>query len=42
MDVKDAFGRTTRFAFKSIERNPSLDPALFRFAAPAGADVIRQ
>lgn len=42
MDVKDAFGRTTRFAFKSIERNPSLDPALFRFVAPAGADVIRQ
>lgn len=42
MEVKDAFGRTTRFAFKSIERNPSIDPAQFRFVAPAGADLIKQ
>ncbi len=42
MDVKDAFGRTTRFSFRAIERNPKLDPAQFRFVAPVGADVIRQ
>ncbi|MCL4744120.1 MAG: outer membrane lipoprotein chaperone LolA [Burkholderiaceae bacterium] len=42
MEVKDAFGRTTRFSFRAIERNPSIDPAQFRFVAPAGADVIRQ
>ncbi len=42
MEVKDAFGRTTRFTFKSIERNPGIDPAQFRFVAPAGADLIRQ
>lgn len=42
MEVLDAFGRTTRFAFRAIERNPSLDPEIFRFVAPRGADVIRQ
>ena len=42
MEVRDAFGRTTRFAFSAIERNPGLDPATFRFVAPQGADVIRQ
>lgn len=42
MEVLDAFGRTTRFAFRAIERNPALDAALFRFVAPSGADAIRQ
>ena len=42
MEVLDAFGRTTRFAFRAIERNPAIDPAAFRFVAPKGADVIRQ
>jgi outer membrane lipoprotein carrier protein len=41
MEVRDAFGQTTRFAFRAIERNPSLDPGLFRFTTPAGVDVIR-
>jgi outer membrane lipoprotein carrier protein len=40
MEVKDAFGQTTRYAFRNIERNPKIDPALFRFTAPAGVDVI--
>ena len=42
MEVLDAFGRTTRFAFSAIERNASIDPGAFRFTAPKGADVIRQ
>jgi chaperone LolA len=42
MEVRDAFGRTTRFAFTAIERNAPLDSATFRFVAPQGADVIRQ
>ena len=42
MEVLDAFGRTTRFVFRAIERNASIDPAAFRFSAPKGADVIRQ
>jgi outer membrane lipoprotein carrier protein len=41
MEVLDAFGQTTRFAFRSIERNPVLDPALFRFTAPKGVDVVQ-
>jgi outer membrane lipoprotein carrier protein len=41
MEVRDAFGQTTRFAFRSIERNPQLDPGLFRFTAPSGVDVVQ-
>ncbi len=42
MDVADAFGRNSRFTFRSFERNPSLDASVFSFRTPAGADVIRQ
>jgi outer membrane lipoprotein carrier protein len=42
MEVLDAFGRTTLFAFAGLERNPRLDPELFRFSAPRGADIIEQ
>lgn len=42
MEVIDAFERLSRFSLRSIERNPLLDEALFRFTAPAGADVVRQ
>jgi outer membrane lipoprotein carrier protein len=41
MVVLDAFGQTTRFAFRAFERNPALDPALFRFTAPKGVDVVQ-
>ena len=41
MEVRDAFGQTTRFAFRAIERNPTLDPELFRFTAPRGVDVVQ-
>lgn len=40
MELVDTFGQTTVLKFKSLERNPNLDPALFRFAPPKGADVI--
>lgn len=42
MEVRDAFGRTSVFAFDAIQRNPELAASLFRFAPPAGADVIEQ
>jgi len=42
MEVLDAFGRTTVFVFSGLERNPRLDPELFRFTAPRGADIIEQ
>lgn len=41
MEVRDAFGQTTRFTFRAIERNPGLDPGLFRFSAPKGVDIVQ-
>ena len=40
MEVKDAFGQTTRYTFRNLERNPRLDAGLFRFSVPEGVDVI--
>ncbi len=40
MELKDSFGQTTRMDFSGAKINPSLDPALFRFTLPTGADVI--
>ena len=42
LEVSDALGRTSRFSFRALERNPAIDETLFTFRAPAGADVIRQ
>ena len=42
MEVLDAFGRTVRFRFDSIETDPGFAPGTFRFEPPAGVDVIRQ
>lgn len=40
MELVDGFGQTTVLRFKALERNPELDPGLFRFSPPKGADVI--
>ncbi len=40
MELVDSFGQTTVLKFASLERNPKLDPGLFRFSPPRGADVI--
>lgn len=40
MELLDGFGQTTVLKFVSLQRNPKLDPGLFRFAPPKGADVI--
>jgi outer membrane lipoprotein carrier protein len=40
MDLYDSFGQTTSLLFARIERNAPIAPALFRFAPPAGVDVI--
>jgi outer membrane lipoprotein carrier protein len=40
MELSDGFGQTTVLRFKSFQRNPRPDPALFRFSPPQGADVI--
>lgn len=40
IEARDTFGNTTTFSFSNLERNPALQPALFRFEPPAGADVV--
>ncbi len=40
MELSDSFGQKTVLKFSGFERNPRLDPALFRFSPPKGADVI--
>jgi outer membrane lipoprotein carrier protein len=40
MIMEDAFGLRTELRFANIQRNPELDDGLFRFAPPAGVDVV--
>ncbi len=42
MEVGDAFGRTTVFEFRAVERNAAVPAESFRFVAPKGADVVEQ
>jgi outer membrane lipoprotein carrier protein len=42
MELVDHFGQTTQLRFSNIERNPTLDPARFRFTPPPGTDVLGQ
>jgi outer membrane lipoprotein carrier protein len=40
MELVDAFGQRTVLRFSGMQRNPRLDPGLFQFTPPKGADVI--
>ena len=40
MELVDAFGQTTELRFTGLQRNPRVDPALFSFSPPKGADVV--
>ena len=40
MVLHDNFGQITALNFVQMERNPALDPGLFRFVPPKGADVV--
>ncbi len=40
MDLTDNFGQTTELRFRALQRNPRVDPGLFRFTPPKGADVV--
>lgn len=40
MDFTSKLRQTTRVVFRSVERNPSLDPSLFTFKPPPGVDVV--
>ena len=40
MEIHDSFGQITYLRFTQFESNPVLPASLFRFSAPAGADVV--
>jgi outer membrane lipoprotein carrier protein len=40
MELRDKLGQATVIEFGSVKRNVALDPRLFRFEPPPGADVI--
>ncbi|MCF8198374.1 MAG: outer membrane lipoprotein chaperone LolA [Sulfuritalea sp.] len=40
MEIHDSFGQVTLLRFTQFEANPVLPEDLFRFVAPAGADVV--
>lgn len=40
MVLHDNFGQTTRIRFHDVRLNQRLEPALFRFEVPDGADVV--
>ena len=42
MELRDQFGQITVIKFADLQRNPKLPPDTFKFAPPAGADVIRE
>jgi len=42
MELRDGFGQTTQLSFSAIQANPAVDASLFRFTAPAGADVVTE
>jgi outer membrane lipoprotein carrier protein len=40
LELVDALGQTTRIEFRALQRNVPIDPAVFEFEPPPGADVI--
>jgi len=40
MELVDQFGQVTVLRFSNLQRNPKIDPAVFRFTPPKGADVL--
>lgn len=40
MELFDQFGTRTLLTFSNLKRNPVMDPGLFKFTPPKGADVI--
>jgi outer membrane lipoprotein carrier protein len=40
LEMIDNFGQSTRFQFHNVQRNPDLDPALFRFDPPPSVDIL--
>jgi outer membrane lipoprotein carrier protein len=42
MVIADSFGQVSRLTFERLERNAKVDAQTFRFAPPAGADVLEE
>lgn len=42
MELNDNFGSLTRIYFTHVKLNPAIEPALFEFKTPPGADVIAE
>ncbi|MGH8754850.1 MAG: outer-membrane lipoprotein carrier protein LolA, partial [Burkholderiales bacterium] len=40
MELRDHFGQTTVLHFLNLQRNPRLNPELFKFTPPKGADIV--
>ena len=40
MELVDSFGQVTLLEFSNLQRNPKIDPNVFRFQPPKGVDVI--
>lgn len=40
LDIFDPFGQSTRLTLENIRRNPEIDPGVFEFEVPEGADVL--
>jgi outer membrane lipoprotein carrier protein len=40
MQLVDRLGQTTTMKFRNLQRNPKLDPKLFAFVVPPGADDV--
>ena len=40
MAMEDAFGQRTEIQFQNIQKNQVVDPQLFQFTPPEGADVV--
>ena len=40
LELEDSFGQRTRLDFQTLERNPTLEPALLQFTPPPGVDVV--
>ncbi|MBU3740490.1 MAG: outer membrane lipoprotein chaperone LolA [Rhodoferax sp.] len=41
LEILDSFGQRSLLSFSQFQANPALDPGLFQFRPPPGADLIR-
>ena len=42
LDINDSFGQRSLMTFSGMQVNAGVAPDAFRFAAPAGVDIVKQ